>query len=101
MPTHYSVSFDKSRLDMDALMAPNILPIFGIGGAGGYSSTPEGKIIIAAFADSYNQLVTAVRSYKAQTVRGGLGTGGTLGVQGGSTPASRAVDAVTQPVKKK
>ena len=25
---------------------------------------------------------------KAQTVRGGLGTGGTLGVQGGSTPAS-------------
>ena len=73
----------------------------GGGGAGGYSSTPEGKIIIAAFADSYNQLVTAVRSYKAQTVRGGLGTGGTLGVQGGSTPASRAVDAATQPVKKK
>ena len=73
----------------------------GGGGAGGYSSTPEGKIIIAAFADSYNQLVTAVRSYKAQTVKGGLGTGGTLGVQGGSTPASRAVDAATQPVKKK
>ena len=73
----------------------------GGGGAGGYSSTPEGKIIIAAFADSYNQLVTAVRSYKAQTVRGGLGTGGTLGVQGGSTPASRAVDAATQPVRKK
>ena len=71
------------------------------GGAGGYSSTPEGKIIIAAFADSYNQLVTAVRSYKAQTVRGGLWTGGTLGVQGGSTPASRAVDAANQPVKKK
>ena len=38
---------------------------------------------------------------KAQTVRGGLGTGGTLGVQGGSTPSSRAVDAATQPVKKK
>ena len=73
----------------------------GGGGAGGYSSTPEGKIIIAAFADSYNQLVTAVRSYKAQTVKGGLGTGGTLGVQGGSTPASRAVDAATQPVRKK
>ena len=73
----------------------------GGGGAGGYSSTPEGKIIIAAFADSYNQLVMAVRNYKAQTVRGGLGTGGTLGVQGGSTPASRAVDAATQPVKKK
>jgi hypothetical protein len=58
------------------------------GGAGGYSSTPEGKIIIAAFADSYNQLVNVVRNYRAQTVKGGLGTGGALGVQGGSTAAS-------------
>ena len=60
----------------------------GAGGAGGYTSTPEGKIIIAAFADSYNQLVKVVRNYKAQTVKGGLGTGGALGVQGGSTPAA-------------
>jgi curli biogenesis system outer membrane secretion channel CsgG len=73
----------------------------GGGGAGGYSNTPEGKIIIAAFADSYNQLVMAVRNYKAQTVRGGLGTGGALGVQGGSTPASRAVDEAMQPARKK
>ena len=58
------------------------------GAAGGYSSTPEGKIIIAAFADSYNQLVKVVRNYRAQTVKGGLGTGGALGVQGGFTPAS-------------
>ncbi len=28
MPTHYPVSFDKTRLDMDALMAPDILPTF-------------------------------------------------------------------------
>jgi Curli production assembly/transport component CsgG len=60
----------------------------GGAGAGGYTSTPEGKIIIAAFADSYNQLVKVVRNYRAQTVKGGLGTGGALGVQGGSTPAS-------------
>jgi curli biogenesis system outer membrane secretion channel CsgG len=60
----------------------------GAGAAGGYSSTPEGKIIIAAFTDSYNQLVKVVRNYRAQTVKGGLGTGGLLGVQGGSTPAS-------------
>jgi hypothetical protein len=59
------------------------------GGAGSYSNSPEGKIIIAAFADSYNQLVRAVRNYRAQTVKGGLGTGGTLGVQGGSTAASK------------
>ena len=30
MPTHYPVSFDTSRLDMDALMAPDILPTFGV-----------------------------------------------------------------------
>ena len=61
----------------------------GGGGAGGYTSTPEGKIIIASFADSYNQLVKVVRNYRAQTVKGGLGTGGALGVQGGTTPASQ------------
>jgi curli biogenesis system outer membrane secretion channel CsgG len=62
----------------------------GLGTAGGgYSTTPEGKMIVAAFMDSYNQLVRATRNYVAQTVRGGLGTGGRLGVQGGSTPASK------------
>ena len=30
MPTHYPVSFDSSRLDMDALMAPDILPTFSV-----------------------------------------------------------------------
>jgi hypothetical protein len=39
--------------------------------------------------DSYNKLVKATRNYKAQAVKGGLGTGGRLGVQGGSTPASK------------
>jgi curli biogenesis system outer membrane secretion channel CsgG len=66
--------------------------IFGGGGggvAGGYTDTPEGKILTAAFMDSYNKLVRAVRNYKAQTVKGGLGTGGRLGVQGGQTPASK------------
>lgn len=65
----------------------------GLGGsAGAYSSTPEGKIVAAAFLDSYNQTVKAVRNYRAQTIRGGLGTGGALGVDGGSTPASRQLD---------
>jgi len=62
----------------------------GLGAAGGgYANTPEGKIIVAAFMDSYNQLVRATRNYVAQNVKGGLGTGGRLGVQGGSTPASK------------
>jgi len=62
----------------------------GLAGAGGgYSNTPRGKVVVAAFADSYNQMVKALRNYKAQTVRGGLGTGGRLGVQGGQTEAGR------------
>lgn len=59
------------------------------GGAGGYTNTPEGKILTAAFMDSYNKLVRVVRNYKPQEVKGGLGTGGRLGVQGGRTPASK------------
>ena len=59
------------------------------GSLGGYTNTAEGKVLAGAFADAYNQLVVAVRNYKAQEVRGGLGTGGRLGVSGGSTPASR------------
>src|SRR6266850_3165196 len=59
------------------------------GGAGGYTNTPEGKVLASAFADAYNNLVKAAKSYKAQEVKGGLGTGGRLGVSGGRTPASK------------
>lgn len=48
------------------------------GALGGYTKTPEGKIIVAAFADSYNNMVRALRNYKAQEVEGGLGKGGKL-----------------------
>ncbi|MET0507216.1 MAG: peptidoglycan-binding protein, partial [Burkholderiaceae bacterium] len=63
----------------------------GAGGLGGYTNTAEGKVLAGAFADAYNQLVKSVKVYKAQEVRGGLGLGGQLGVQGGSTPASKAI----------
>lgn len=70
----------------------------GVGAAGGgYSNTPEGRIVVAALMDSYNQLVKATRNYRAQQVRGGLGTGGALGVQGGSTPASQALQPAPAP----
>jgi hypothetical protein len=78
--------------------------LFGgsVGGAGGaYTSTPQGKVIFAAFMDSYNKMVIALRNYKAQTVKGGLGTGGTLGVQGGSTDASKEVTKPKSTTKKK
>ena len=74
----------------------------GLAGAGGgYSSTPQGKVIVTAFADSYNQMVKALRNYQAQTVKGGLGTGGRLGVSGGTTAASKEVDAAATSTKRK
>ena len=62
----------------------------GSGGAalGGYQNTPQGKVIAAAFMDAYNEMVRAVRNYKAQSVQGqGLGGGGRLGVDGGAAPS--------------
>ena len=64
---------------------------YGVGAGSAYSNTDEGKMVTAAFVDSYNKLVVAVRNYKAQTVEGGLGNGGGLGVQGGETAASKKV----------
>lgn len=49
-------------------------------GAGGFTKTPEGKVLAAAFADSYNKMVKSLRNYKAQQVEGGLGKGGKLKV---------------------
>ncbi len=83
--------------------------LFGGGGGGGmsgYTNTPQGKVVIAAFTDSYNQMVKSLRAYKPQTVQGqGLGGGGKLAVDGapppsqtsapGGVPAKRVV-----PVKK-
>jgi len=50
------------------------------GALGGFSRTPEGKATVAAFMDAYNSMVIALRNYKAQDVKGGLGRGGTLKV---------------------
>lgn len=74
--------------------------VFGGGGgaaAGGFTNTPEGKVITAAFIDSFNQMVRALRNYKAQTVEGGLGTGGTLAVDGASKPAAAAASVQPAP----
>lgn len=50
----------------------------GFAGASGFSNTPQGKVLVASFMDSYNQMVKAVRDYRAQEVEGGLGNGGKL-----------------------
>jgi len=73
----------------------------GGGGAGGYSKTPQGKVVTAAFVDSFNQMVKSLRNYKAQQVKGGLGTGGRLGVSGGTTDASKEAEAAPAAILKK
>lgn len=58
------------------------------GAAGAYSNTEQGKVIAAAFADAYNNMVRAARQYQPQRVKGqGLGGGGRLSVDGGASPA--------------
>lgn len=62
------------------------------GGLGGYTNTPQGKVITAAFMDAYNQMVRSLRGYRAQSVSGqGLGGGGRLGVDGGAAPSQTYV----------
>jgi curli biogenesis system outer membrane secretion channel CsgG len=68
------------------------------GGAKGFSNSPEGKIITAAFADSYNQMVMALRNYKPQKVRGGLGTGGQLKVDGATEATDASANIPAPPV---
>ncbi len=61
----------------------------GWAGASAFTNTAEGKVIIAAFADSFNQMVKALRNYKPQKVKGGLGTGGSLAVDGAKKAKSK------------
>lgn len=67
-------------------LAVNMLGAAGkmLGGVGvkSESKTPEATVLLQAFADAFNKLVPAVQNYKPQTVKGGLGAGGTLSVQG-------------------
>ena len=94
--------------NMDFSLFGGMLGGLGAAGGGAYSNTPQGKVIVAAFADSFNQMVMSLKNYKAQTVKGGLGTGGRLNVDGGgsaaSVPAAAAVptaatsaDSATKP----
>lgn len=63
--------------------------VFGGGSGKTESKTSMQKVLLQAYADAYNKLVPALRNYKTQTVRGGAGAGGTLGVQGARNDASR------------
>ena len=56
--------------------------VSAVGGLGAYTNTAQGKVVVAAFMDAYNNLVRSVRNYKAQNIQGGPGTGGSMKVQG-------------------
>ena len=71
------------------------------GTAGGYSKTPEGKVIVAAFTDSYNNIVRAVKDYKTQSVKGGLGAGGNLAIQGEDDQGEHEPAPTKKVIKKK
>ncbi|MFV0679862.1 peptidoglycan-binding protein [Ottowia sp.] len=75
-----------SKTDLDILAS---LSGSRIGGSlGSYQSTPQGKVIAAAFMDAYNQMVRSLRNYRTQRVQGqGLGGGGRLGVDGAAAPS--------------
>lgn len=73
----------------------------GGGNLGGYTRTPQGKVIAAAFMDAFNQMVVSLRNYKAQTVQGqGLGGGGRLGVDGGVAPSQTSAPAERAPARR-
>lgn len=79
---------EGSAAKMDFNLAGVLRGASGGAGAGAYSNTEQGKVVAAAFADAYNQMVKAVRNYKPQRVQGqGLGGGGRLGVDGGTAPS--------------
>lgn len=71
-----------SARNMDIGAIGSVMSSHTSGAIGGYSDTPEGKVIVAAFTDSLNNLVDTVRQYRAQHVQGGLGNGGMLKVDG-------------------
>ena len=45
MPTHYPVSFDAARLDKDTLLAPDILPTFGVASFTAKGAVLEGEAL--------------------------------------------------------
>ncbi|MDO9197364.1 lytic murein transglycosylase B [Rhodoferax sp.] len=45
MPTHYPVGFDATRLDMNALLAPDILPTFSVASFGAKGAVLEGAAL--------------------------------------------------------
>ena len=72
---------EGSARNMDFGTIGSLFSGSGSGSLGGYTNTAEGKVIVAAFTNAYNNLVSATRNYQQQTIKGGLGVGGSMKVQ--------------------
>jgi hypothetical protein len=88
--TNAQVSIAKGRGESRNLdLAGSVLGRWGSTGGGGesvgfHSNTPNGKLLLQAYADAYKKIVPALTHYVTQTVKasGGPGTGGGLKMQG-------------------
>ncbi len=69
MPTHYTVAFDPTRLDLDALLAPDILPSFDVDSLSAKGVILEGRALqhIGKLALVELENGDAPRSYVAGT----------------------------------
>lgn len=69
-----------SSMDVGGVMG--LLGSSAGGGLGAYKNTPQGKVVVAAMTDAFNNLVVAAKNYQAQEATGpkGMGTGGKLKV---------------------
>jgi hypothetical protein len=85
---------EGSSSNTDFSLGAVVLGSSGAGGAGGYTNTPQGKVVTAAFTDAYNNIINAVKNYTPQSMGDrGMGTGGRLGVEGSSQPNGAPVAA--------
>jgi curli biogenesis system outer membrane secretion channel CsgG len=62
--------------------ALGLLGTHAAGSLGMYNNTPEGKLVVGAMMDAFNNLVKVLRTYRPQEATGpnGMGTGGRLKV---------------------
>jgi len=86
---------EGSSQGMDLGLMTGLFGSSGSGVLGAYTKTPQGKVVVGAMMDSYNNLVRAVRNYTPQAASGlgGHGTGGKLKVDGATTSSSAGLNS--------
>ncbi len=73
MPTHYAVGFDASRLQLDALLAPDILPSFGPARAQSLG------LVLPEAAQQHQGLLALIQLHNGDPAQGGAAPSYVLG----------------------